>query len=147
MEMAWRDRPASRSRTRAVVGAVIIVLTGAVIFWASDNNWLFGVVALVLMLFASARFYFTTSYAADEKGIGEKFLGTSRTRKWEEFRRVDVGRGAVLLSPFEEPRKMDRFRGLFVPTPAEEIRDFIVERVKESGGRVREISASEFEGD
>ncbi|GEM_PF-1617186 len=127
---SWSDRPSEKHRARAIFGAVIIVLTGIVIFLASDNNVMFGIMAAALMFFASTRFYLTTVFYADDTGIGEKFLGYSRTKKWSDFKRVDVGEKAVFLSPFEKPRRLDNYRGWFIPVPTEEIKDFIVKMVR-----------------
>jgi len=109
----------------------VIILTGVVIFWASDNNVGFGIIAVLLMVFASSRFFFRTYYYADETGVGEKFVGYHRTRKWSEFKRVDIGEKAVFLSPFEKPRRLEHYRGWFVPTPTAEIKDFIVKKVRQ----------------
>ncbi len=128
---SWTDRPSDEFKGRKVFGWVIIALTGVAVYLASDNI-IFAVVSLFLMLFASSRFYFKTYFSADELGIGEKFMGFSRTRKWSEFRRVDVGKRAVFLSPFPTPRRMDNFRGWFVPTPSDEVKQFIVDKVKET---------------
>lgn len=128
---SWTDRPSDEFKGRKILGWVIIALTGVAVFLAS-NNIIFALISLVLMVFASSRFYFKTYFSADDIGMGEKFLGFSRTRKWAEFRRVDVGKRAVFLSPYETPRRMDNFRGWFVPTPSDETKNFIVAKVKES---------------
>ena len=131
-EFAWKDRPASKQRGRAIFGYIVIALTGIVIYWASDNNIFFGLISIVLMFLASGRFYFTSHYFADETGFGEKFLGSSRTRKWHEFKRVDIGKNALFLSPFEKPRRLDSFRGIFVPVENDEIKEFILKKVDEA---------------
>lgn len=130
-EFAWKDRPADKNRGRAIFGYIVIALTGIVIYWASDNNIFFGLISVVLMFLASGRFYFTSHYYADDIGLGEKFLGSSRTRKWREFKRVDIGRKALFLSPFEKPRRLDSFRGFFVPVEDNDIKEFIIRKVEE----------------
>jgi len=135
---SWVDKPSQTHKARSVFGLVIIILTAVVIFWASDNNFFFGFIALVLMFYASGRFYFPTNYYADEIGIGEKFLGYSRTRKWGEFKRVDIGENAVFLSPYEKKRRMDSFRGLFVPVPDDKTKEFILNEVYKRIGEKEE---------
>ncbi|MCD6501811.1 hypothetical protein J7L01_04365 [bacterium] len=129
---AWFDRPSKEHKGRKAFAIVVIILTGIAVFLASDDNWLFSIVSIFLMVFASSRFFFKTHYYADDIGIGEKFLGYSRTRKWHEFKRVDIGERALFLSPFAKPRRLDNYRGWFVPTPSEEIKGFIVQRVREA---------------
>ena len=142
-EYSWSDRPADKYKGRMIFGVIIITLTGIVIFWAAGNNFIFGILAMALMVFASSRFYFPSHYYVDEKGIGEKFLGYKKARKWNEFARADIGKNAVFLSPFEEPKFLERYRGLFVPTPSDEIKDFIV-RMVESKGK-KDIEPNETE--
>lgn len=131
-EFAWNNRPSKRSRGRAIFGIVVIILTGTAIFWAADNNWIFGLIAMGLMTFASGRFYFKTDFYADEIGIGERFMGYSRKRKWGEFKRVDIGKTALFLSPFERPRRLENYRGWFVPVPSDEVKRFILDMVRRS---------------
>ncbi|HHS49922.1 MAG TPA: hypothetical protein ENN07_02285 [candidate division Zixibacteria bacterium] len=130
---AWTNRPASEFKGRKIFGIVVIALTAVAVFLGSDDNWVLALISVLLMFFASSKFYFKTHYYADEVGIGEKFLGYYRLRKWREFRRVDVGERAVFLSPFEEPRRMDNFRGWLVPVPSDEVKEFIVEKVRDEG--------------
>ncbi|MCK5833222.1 hypothetical protein KAH81_06075 [bacterium] len=131
-KFSWVNRPSGEFRGRKIFGIIVIVLTGIVVFWASENNWFFSVIAVFLMVFASSRFYFRTYFYADDIGVGEKFMGYSRTRKWKEFRRVDEGNKAVFLSTFETPRRMDNFRGWFIPTPSSEVKEFIIRKVRET---------------
>ncbi len=130
MKYSWSIRPAAEFKTKAWFAIIIIVLSGVVITWAADGNYVFGVIAVALMTFAASKFFFKTHYYADEIGIGEKFLGIERVRKWHEFKRADEGDRAIFLSPFEKPRRMDNYRGWMVPTPNEEIKLFIMEQVK-----------------
>jgi len=129
---SWVVRPASEFKGRAVLGAIIIVLSGVVITWAAENNFIFGAVAIILMVFASSKFFFKTYYYVDETGIGEKFLGYHRTRKWGEFKRVEEGNKAVFLSPFEKPRRLDNYRGWLVPVPNINIKEYILTLVREA---------------
>ncbi len=129
-KFSWSIRPAEKDKVRAIFGAIVIILTGVVVFWASDDNIVFGLASVALMVFASSKFYFTTYYYADGIGIGEKFLGFQRTRKWHEFKRITKGEKAVSLSPFERPRRLDNYRAWFVPVPDERTKSFIVEMIE-----------------
>ena len=131
-EYSWTERPADKFKGRKIFRIVVIILTGVAIFLGSDDNWIFAIISIVLMIFASSKFFFKTHYYADDIGIGEKFLGYSRTRKWREFHRVDVGEKAVFLSPFAEPRRLDNYRGWLVPTPSDEVKEFIAQMVNEA---------------
>lgn len=132
MKYTWSIRPAAEFKTKAWFAIIIIILSGVVITWAADGNFIFGIIAVVLMTFAASKFFFKTHYYADETGIGEKFLGFHRTRKWDEFKRFDEGDRAVFLSPFEKPRRLDNYRGWLVPTPDEETKKFIVKQVEKA---------------
>ncbi len=132
MKYSWSIRPAEEFKAKAVVAIIIIVLSGVIITWAAEGNFFFGIIAVVLMTFASSKFFFKTYYYADETGIGEKFLGFERVRKWHEFLRADEGNRAVFLSPFEKPRRLDNYRGWMVPTPSPEVKAFIIEQVEKA---------------
>ena len=44
----------------------------------------------------------------------EHRLGRTRSRSWIDLRRLQVGPGAVLVSPFAQPRWLDRYRGILL---------------------------------
>jgi len=142
---SWSNRPMLQFKGRAVLGIIIIAASGIVLFWASDNNIAVGIVAIMLMLFSSSRFYFPTSFYADDIGIGEKFLGYSRVNKWEGFKRVEVGELGLFLSPFRESKWLERFRGWTVPTPNDEIKDFIVRKIEETSGKIEKADVENVE--
>ena len=143
-EFSWSDRPSEKHKGRAIFGYVVIALTAIAVYIGDDDNLILSIFSIFLMILATSRFYFTSHYYADEIGVGEKFFGNSRARKWKEFKRVDVGKSAVFLSPFEKPRRMDSFRVLFIPIPNDEIKRFILEKVKSANAQNAEQAAEEI---
>jgi hypothetical protein len=132
MKYSWSIWPAEEFKAKTWFAVIIIVLSGIVLTWASDGNYAMGFAAVIMMTFASSKFFFKTYYYADEIGIGEKFLGFQRVRKWHEFKRVEIGERAVFLSPFEKPRRLDNYRGWMVPVICDEAKSFIVGMVEKA---------------
>ncbi len=70
--------------------------------------------AVVLLVVAIAPFLFPTHHRLGDDGVEVRRLGARRFRPWPELRRVQIGRGGALLSPFARPSWMDRYRGLLL---------------------------------
>ena len=47
-----------------------------------------------------------------DEGIEERRVFRTRARLWSDMRRVQVGQGAALVSPFARPNWMDRYRAI-----------------------------------
>ena len=52
------------------------------------------------------------SFRLTDDGVEERRLWSSRRRRWGDLRRVQVGPGAALVSPFARPTWLDRYRGI-----------------------------------
>jgi len=72
------------------------------------------VLAAVLLVAGLAPFLFPTHYQIDDQGVSGVRLGQRRSRSWAELRRVDIGPGAALVSPFARPSWLDRHRGILL---------------------------------
>lgn len=109
----WTAHPA-RSRPDRVwlVACVVLLTAGAVL--ASLQSAFLAALAVVILLVAVAPFLFPTRYVLTEDGIEERRLGRRRARRWEDLRRLQVGPGAALVSPFARKSWLDRHRGLIV---------------------------------
>jgi hypothetical protein len=108
---SWTAHPArSRPRDVFLVAAVALVFSGAVL--ASLRSPLLAVLSVVMLLVAIAPFLLPTHYKLTVDGVEERRAGRTRARRWSELRRVQVGPGAALVSPFATPRWLDRYRGL-----------------------------------
>lgn len=109
----WTAHPAKhRPRDVALVASVALIFCGVVLS-SLHSLWLTALAALVLVL-ALAPFLFPTRYQLTDEGVFERRLGRWRGRKWDELRRVQVGPGAALVSPFAAPHRLDRYRGMLL---------------------------------
>ena len=109
----WTAHPAkSRPRDVALLACVGLIFCGAVLS-SLQSAWLTVLAAIVLTI-AVAPFLFPTRYQLTEDGVFERRLGRWRGRKWNELRRVQVGKGAALVSPFAAPNRLDRYRGMLL---------------------------------
>lgn len=109
----WTCHPARRRpRDLALVCAVVLLTAGAVL--GSLESVLLTVLAVVFLLVSTAAFLFPTRYTLTEQGVSERRLWRHRARRWDELRRLQVGPGAVLVSPFARPGWLERYRGIIL---------------------------------
>jgi hypothetical protein len=114
MELArWTAHPArSRPRDLALLVAVLLLTAGAVL--SAFESLYLTVLAVVILLLGVSQFLFPTRYVLTDEGVEERRLLQTRTRRWSDLRRFQVGPGAALVSPFAEPTWLDRYRGLML---------------------------------
>jgi hypothetical protein len=109
----WTAHPARRRpRDVALVAAVALLSAGAVL--ASLESLFLTALAVVFLVVAVAPFLLPTRYVLSEAGIEERRLGRRKARRWQDLRRLQVGREAALVSPFARPSWLDRYRGIVV---------------------------------
>ena len=77
------------------------------------SAWLAALAALLLLASVSA-FLVPTHYVLDDDGVEQRRLWTTRRRAWRDLRRVQIGPGAALVSPFARATWMDRTRGILL---------------------------------
>jgi len=125
----WTAHPAKRRpRDVALVGAVVLLTMGAVL--TAFESLFFTALAAVILVVAVAPFLFPTRYTLTDQGIEERRLLRSRSRAWRDMRRLQVGEGAALVSPFSRPSWLDRYRGLVLMFDGGD-RDAIVEILRD----------------
>jgi hypothetical protein len=132
----WTAHPARRRpRDVALVVAVLLVTTG-VVLGALESLWL-TFLAAVFLIASVAPFLFPTHYRLTEEGVQERRLLRTRERRWTDLRRIQVGPGAALVSPFARPTWLDRFRGIVLYFDGTPDRDRVVgilrERIERHG--------------
>ena len=113
MTLAWTAHPARRRpRDLALVAAVLLLTTGAVL--VSFESLFMTALAAVIVVLSIGSFLFPTHYRLSEEGIEERRLGMRRARRWADLRRLEIGRGAALVSPFARKSWLDRSRGFLL---------------------------------
>jgi hypothetical protein len=111
--LAWTAHPARRRpRDLALVAAALFLTTGAVL--VSFESLFMTALAAVIVVLSIASFLFPTHYRLSEEGIEERRLGMRRARRWADLRRLEIGRGAALVSPFARKSWLDRSRGFLL---------------------------------
>ena len=109
----WTAHPArERPREVALVVAVLFLTAGAVL--ASFQSLFLMVLATIILVITVSQFLFPTHYTITDVDVSERRLWVRKSRRWQDLRRVQVGVGAVLVSPFRKPSWMDRYRGLIL---------------------------------
>lgn len=125
MGLRWTVHPLvqePRGKTVALIAIVVGLSVGAAV---SFSGVAYGLVSFVVLAVSLSRYWLPTRYELDECGVEIGHAGRRRRRSWSEFRRLDVLRDGVFLSPFAGASRLDSFRGLFVRCA--ENRDAVVE--------------------
>ncbi|MEJ7599223.1 MAG: hypothetical protein WKG01_15055 [Kofleriaceae bacterium] len=135
MTLAWTAHPARRRPQDAMLAASVILVSAYAIL-VSLRSPLLAALAVVMLLVAIAPFLVPTRYQLDAEQLVWRRLFVTRTRRWSELRRLEVGKTAALVSPYRKPRWLDRYRGItmILPVPGDGAdRDTVV---RELQGRV-----------
>lgn len=112
--LCWEDHPLrseSPFRSAALAGLIAVSAVAAAVGF---GHWIYGAFSLVVLLLSVSRYLFPTYYKLDGTGVASRHLGLGRSRRWDEFYRVDECADGLFLSPFERPRRLDTFRGIFL---------------------------------
>jgi len=111
--LAWTAHPARRRpRDLALVAAALFLTSGAVLV-SFESLFMTGL-AVVIVILSITSFLFPTHYRLSDEGVEERRLGMRRARRWGELRRLEIGPGAALVSPFARKSWLDRTRGFLL---------------------------------
>ncbi len=127
--MEWTAHPARKRPQDVMLAVCVVTLTAWAVLIGLGSPWL-ALVAACLLVVAIAPFLLPTRYRLDADGIAERRLWMTRSRRWADLRRIDVGRGAALVSPYGQPRWLDRYRGIIVYFDGAE-RDAVIRALEE----------------
>ena len=131
MELTWTAHPVKR-RPRDAALVAMVVLFSAYGVMAFTRSIFLALLAIAILLVSIAAFLLPTRYTLDDEGVEERRLGRRRFRAWSELRRVQVGAGAALVSPFARKHWADRYRGMILlldGAPREQVVALLKERI------------------
>jgi hypothetical protein len=111
--ITWTAHPARRRPDQLALIAAVVLLSAWAVLVTLRSPWL-AFLAAVILVTATASFLFPTHYRLDERGVEQRRIFGRKFRPWDELRRVQVGPGAALVSPFARPSWMDRSRGFLL---------------------------------
>jgi hypothetical protein len=83
------------------------------------GNWILGVVAVAILLGATAEFWMGSKYRVSEHDVRARTGLSLSVLAWDDVKRVVESEAGVLFSPLEEASWRDAFRGVFVRWPKE----------------------------
>lgn len=119
--LAWTVHPLGQQPRAKSAGLVFVVIALAATAAYSFDGGAYGLLALVVLVASLSRYWLPTHYRLDAAGVEVEHLGWRRARRWQEFRRVDLQRNGVFVSPFARPCRLDAFRGCFLPCGSEQV--------------------------
>lgn len=114
-ELTWVTHPMIEYPQKAAVFWAIFLLVLLAV-WVYSHEWIFVILA-GLILFGSLRgFVLPTRYTISEEGIEIHRTVYKVRKRWSDFRSHVVERNGVFLSPFSVKHRLENFRGIFLPT-------------------------------
>ena len=112
--LAWTVHPLRVEPAWKSAALVALIAGFSTLAAASLGGAVYGLISLLALAGATARYLLPTRYVLDEREAAWRQL-TWRRRSWSAFRRVDRHADGVFLSPFRRPSRLDSFRGVFLP--------------------------------
>lgn len=113
MEVRWTAHPARRRPQDVFLVAAVVLVSAWAVLVTLESVFL-SLLAVVILVVAVAPFLVPTHYVLDDDGVEERRLWTRKRRSWSDLRRLQIGPGAALVSPFARPSWADRYRGLLL---------------------------------
>jgi len=111
--LEWRVHLAARYPGRTV-GAVAMVVVGALAAAAGFRSAGAGVLALLLLLGSISDYLLPLHYRLSASGVEAKGLLYRRRMRWTEVRRVLSERTGVKLSPLRRRSRLEAYRGIYL---------------------------------
>jgi hypothetical protein len=113
MEVRWTAHPARRRPQDVFLVAAVVLVSAWAVLIALESAFLAALAAAILLL-SVAPFLVPTHYRLDDDGVEERRLWSRKRRAWADLRRLQIGPGAALVSPFASRSWLDRHRGLLL---------------------------------
>jgi len=113
MELRWTAHPARRRPQDVFLIAAIVLVSAWTVLVTLGSPWL-ALVAAVILVGSVTSFLLPTDYLLDDDGVEERTLWGRKRRAWADLRRLQVGPGAALVSPFPRKSWLDRHRGVLL---------------------------------
>ena len=111
--LTWTAFPAKRRPEQLALVVAVVLLSMWTVMVTLASVFL-AVLAAIILVVAIAPFLGPTHYRLDDGGVEQRRLASRRYRAWSDLRRLQVGPGAALVSPFARPSWMDRHRGFIL---------------------------------
>ncbi|HMA68891.1 MAG TPA: hypothetical protein VKN74_03405 [Candidatus Mcinerneyibacterium sp.] len=108
-----------------------IILLSYFIFF--EKSVLFTILAVILVIYPSLKFYIPITFKIDENGVVVSNSIRNKKYNWDYFKRVKKDSSNIVLDPYEEKRYFRRKKKviLFNVPQNKDILNFIKKRVKQ----------------
>jgi hypothetical protein len=113
VEVSWTAHPARKRPQDILLVAGVVLMSAWAVLITLESPLLAGL-AIVILLVAVAPFLLPTRYTLDDDGVEERRLWTRKRRAWSDLRRLQIGKGAALVSPFARQSWLDKRRGVLL---------------------------------
>jgi hypothetical protein len=109
----WTVLPYRKHPFKTVALTLILITLWIGVYELFHDLWVLAF--SIVVLFGSVFYYFfPMRYVIDGSGVTARGIFSTKHRSWDEFKRWEVNRSGIFLSPFKYPSRLDNFRGIFV---------------------------------
>ena len=109
----WTAHPVKRRPHDLMLVAMVVLFASWAVLVSLESAFL-AALAGVILIVSVLPFLAPTRYRLDDDGVSERRLGRRRFRAWRDLRRLQIGPGAALVSPFARRNWLDRYRGVLL---------------------------------
>ncbi len=131
--LEWSVFPARNPRKVAIALGIILPFL-IVVYVTSGFYWT--LLSAIILAASLASFWTVTKYVLDEEGVTIKRPLYTIRKPWSHYRRFDVDKNGVFLSPFRKPSRLDAYRGnylMFGDMDRDKVIDFVRRMMEEKG--------------
>jgi len=132
-KLQWRIWPMKDRKKLAIFVSVVFPFL-LVVYLTSGIYWT--VFSIIVFAFSLGQFLTPTTYILDHEGVTVKRPFYTLKKPWSAFKRYEVDKNGVFLSPFSKPRRIEAYRGIYLIAHKnrDEVADF-VKKIFEAKGK------------
>ena len=131
--MEWNIHPFKEEPLKSFLLIVFLFVLSIVLLFIYPNI-VFISVAMLAMIVSLRGYLFNSQYKLEDDVVKVKMFFFEYKKKFNEFKKLYIGKDAFLMSPFTYKTKLNKYRGVYIPFPEEmkvEIVNFISEKFED----------------
>jgi len=131
--LEWNIHPFKEEPLKSFFLLTFLFILMFLVFLIS-RNITFSLIAITAMIVSLRGFLFNTRYKLEAEVIHIKMLSFQYKKKYNDFKKLYIGKDAFLMSPFMFKTKLNKYRGVYIPFPENlkvEIINFISEKFED----------------
>ncbi len=122
--LEWNIHPFKEEPLKSLFLSVFLFVLLIVLFLIFPNiPFIFA--SMFVMILSLRGYLFKSEYKLEAESLNVRMMIFEYKKKYSDFKRVYIGRKALLMSPFTYKTKLNKYRGIYIPFP-EDLRESII---------------------